>query len=316
LIVEAGTSDFHHRPVLIREVVDMLRSAGEGEIMDGTAGGGGHSLALLEAFPLCRILAVDRDPEALHAARARLDHYQERVEFVQDRFDRVLERRVSEAAPLDGILLDLGVSGHQLDVDSRGFTFRPDAPLDMRMEVSAAGQQTAAELLNHLSEEELIRIFREYGEEPQARRLARAVTLLRGDREFRVADDLTEAMAKAYRRSPSVKDKARIFQSLRIEVNSELESLDRALAAAEEVLVAGGVLVVISYHSLEDRRVKRAIQGWSEGCICPPGLPVCGCGFKPSGEAMTRRVVRPGEEELGENPRARSARLRAWRKAA
>ena len=293
-----------------------MEPAGHGEILDGTVGGGGHSLALLERYPECRILAVDRDPEALAAARATLASHGDRVRFVEARFDHAAESFVAERAALSGALLDLGVSGHQLDRDSRGFTFRPGAPLDMRMGGAGSGAVTAAMLLNEADEGELLRLFREFGEEPQARRLARAVTLLRGDRPFRTAEDLVEAMAKAYRRPPLAKEKARIFQALRIEVNHEMESIDRALPALRDALLPGGVLAVIAYHSLEDRRVKHAFRDWSSGCICPPGLPVCGCGVEPTGAVVTRQAVRPSDAEVEANPRSRSARLRAWRKAA
>jgi len=254
------------------------------------------------------------------------------VRYLQARFDHAAESLLAQGESISGALLDLGVSGHQLDLDSRGFTFRPGAPLDMRMggggsdegngavsgERSGEGsaEVTAAELLNEADESELLRLFREFGEEPQARRLARAVTLLRGDRPFRTAENLVEAMAKAYRRPPLAKEKARIFQALRIEVNREMESIDRALPALRDALLPGGILAVIAYHSLEDRRVKHAFRDWSSGCICPPGLPVCGCGVEPAGAVVTRQAVRPSEVEVEVNPRSRSARLRAWRKAA
>jgi len=306
----------HHEPVLVREVVELMEPTGHGEILDGTVGGGGHSLALLERYPDCRILAVDRDPEALAAARTTLASHEDRVRFVEARFDHAAESIVAEGGAISGALLDLGVSGHQLDRDSRGFTFRPGAPLDMRMGGAGSGEVTAAMLLNEAEEGELLRLFREFGEEPQARRLARAVTLLRGDRPFRTAEDLVEAMGKAYRRPPLAKEKARIFQALRIEVNREMESIDRALPALRDALLPGGVLAVIAYHSLEDRRVKHAFRDWSSGCICPPGLPICGCGVEPAGAVVTRQAVRPSEAEVEANPRSRSARLRAWRKAA
>jgi 16S rRNA (cytosine1402-N4)-methyltransferase len=309
-------NDFHHQPVLVREVVSLMEPAGRGEIMDGTVGGGGHTLALLERFPECRILAVDRDPEALSAARERVARYGGRVRFFEGGFEEAARAAAAEGPMLSGALLDLGVSAHQLDRDARGFTFRPEAPLDMRMTGDKSPGPTAADLLNTLEEPELLRIFREYGEEPQARRLAKAVTLLRGDRPFRIADDLIEAMAKAFRRPPTIKEKARCFQALRLELNREMEALDAALPALKEALRPGGILVVISYHSLEDRRVKRAFQGWSQSCVCPPSLPVCMCGGRAQGSLLTRRVVRPDEIELEANPRSRSARLRAWRKAA
>jgi len=306
----------YHEAVLVREAVELLEPAGRGEIMDGTVGGGGHSLALLERYPECRILAVDRDPEALTAARHRLAVHGARVRFLAARFDEAARLAGVSGPTLSGALLDLGVSGHQLDRDARGFTFRPDAPLDMRMSGAEEGTPTAADLLNERDESDLRRIFRELGEERRAGRLAKAVTLLRGDRPFRVAGDLVEALGKAFRRPPTPQEKARAFQAVRIEVNRELESLDEALPALREALLPDGVLVVISYHSLEDRRVKHTFQDWSGRCTCPPGLPVCACGVRSTGRVLTPRVIRPSAGEVEVNPRARSARLRAWRKAA
>lgn len=305
-----------HRPVMVEEVVAHMEPARDGEIMDGTVGGGGHSLALLERYPRCRILAVDRDPQALEAARVALREHEDRVRFMEARFDEAAASIAASNGRLSGALLDLGVSAHQLDVDERGFTFRPDAPLDMRMAAVGPNEPTAADLLNELDEEELGRVFREYGEETRWRRLAKAVVLLRGDRPFRVAADLIEAMGKAFRRPPTVKEKARVFQALRIEVNGEIEALDVALPALRDALRPGGVMTVIAYESLTDRRVKHAFREWSRGCICPPDLPVCACGRDPLGAPVVRRVVRPSADEVADNPRARSARLRSWRKAA
>lgn len=305
-----------HRPVLVEVLLDHLEPAGEGEIMDCTVGGGGHSLALLERYPRCRIVAVDRDPAALEAARMALKDHADRVRFIEARFDEAVASLGHEESSLAGALVDLGVSTHQLDADARGFTFRPEAPLDMRMAGAVSETPSAADLLNTMSAEELGRVFREFGEEPQWRRLAKAILLLRGDRPFRVAGDLIQAMGKAYRRPPRVKEKARVFQALRIEVNREMEALERALPALRDALRPAGVMTVISYESLADRTVKRAFAEWSRDCICPPGLPTCVCGGVALGALVNRKVVRPSETEVGENPRARSARLRSWRKAA
>jgi 16S rRNA (cytosine1402-N4)-methyltransferase len=178
------------------------------------------------------------------------------------------------------------------------------------------GARTAAEILNEAEEEDLRKIFREYGEEPQARRLAKAITLLRQDRPFEVAGDLIEAMAKAYRRPPMIKEKAKVFQALRIEANREMESLDAALPLLREALLPGGVLAVLAYHSLEDRRVKEAFANWSGRCTCPPDFPICVCGNRSLGTSLTRKPIRPTDAEVATNPRARSALLRGWRKAA
>jgi 16S rRNA (cytosine1402-N4)-methyltransferase len=305
-----------HRPVMVEAVLDHMEPARDGEIMDCTVGGGGHSLALLERYPGCRIIAVDRDPTALEAARMALKDYSDRVRFVEARYDDAARALGPAGSRISGALLDMGVSTHQLDSTERGFTFRSEAPLDMRMAGAAGHEPTAADLLNTMSEDELGRVFREYGEEPQWRRLAKAVSLLRGDRPFRVAADLVEAMGKAYRRPPRTKEKARVFQALRIEVNREIEALDAALPALRDALLPDGVMTVISYESLADRTVKRAFAEWSRDCVCPPGLPTCVCVGVALGALVNRKVLRPDETEVSENPRARSARLRSWRKAA
>ena len=207
----------------------------------------------------------------------------------------------------------------QLDRAERGFSFRHDGPLDMRMAGPGSGGGagvTAADILNEYGEDELVRVLREYGEEPRARPIARRVVSRRGDRPFRTSDDLKAVLDEVYGRGLTAQDQARIWQALRIEVNAELEQLDRALEALRERLAPGGVLAVIAYHSLEDRRVKNAFREWSRACVCPPELPVCVCRGAPLGETLTRKPVRPTEAEVEANPRSRSARLRAWRKAA
>ena len=310
-----GPEQTFHRPVLVEQVLAHLEPGSDGEIMDGTVGGGGHSRALLERYPACRVLAVDRDPMALAAAQDTLKAYHDRVSFVEARFDEAAAQLGDQGPRLSGALLDLGVSTRQLDLDARGFSFRPHVPLDMRMAGSARGEPTAGDLLNTLDEAALGRLFRS-GEEPRWRRLARAVVLLRGDRPFRVAGDLVEAMAKALQRSPASKDKARVFQALRIAVNQELDALGQALPALLKALLPGGVVSVIAYESMTDRTVKQTFAEWSRECICPPRMPVCTCRGEALGESVVRRVVRPTPDEVTVNPRARSARLRSWRKAA
>lgn len=304
---------FHHEPVLGPESVRRLAPCDGGLYLDGTVGGGGHARLILEACPDCRLVAVDRDPRALAAAREALAEFGDRVRFVRARFDRATDDPEVCERGLDGALLDLGVSSHQVDVDRRGFTFRPGAPLDMRMGDDGA---TAADLLNRASAEELARIFYEYGEERRSRALARHVVERRTERPFSTSDDLVAVIVRVMGGGVSAQDKARIFQALRIAVNGELEALEAALPALRDALVAGGVLVVIAYHSLEDRIVKHAFREWSRVCVCPPELPVCACRGRALGETLTRKPVRPGDEEVERNPRARSALLRAWRKAA
>lgn len=302
-----------HQPVMAREVLDFLEPGNAGFFLDGTVGGGGHTRAILEACSDCRVLAVDRDPEALAEARDALAPFRARVRFLAGRFDRAPRDPEVRDRGLDGALLDLGVSSYQLDADARGFTFRPGAPLDMRME---ADGRDALTLLAEASEEELARIFRDYGEEPRARRLAREIIKRRTSGGVCTSDDLVAALAVSLGRAPSQQDKARIFQAVRIAVNEEMEALEAGLPAIRDVMNAGGVLVVIAYHSLEDRAVKNAFREWSRTCVCPPESPVCTCRGEPLGETLTRKVVRPSQEEVARNPRARSALLRAWRRAA
>ena len=306
--------DAYHDPVLARDVVAFLAPAGSGLYLDGTVGGGGHTRLILEACEGCRVLAVDRDPEALEHARAALAELAGRVRFLQARFDDAPRDAEVRDVGLDGALLDLGVSSRQLESDPRGFTFRRGVALDMRMDPT--GGPDARTFLAEASEERLAQVFRDYGEEPRARRLAREIVKRRGTEPLETSDDLVAALAVTLGRSPSMRDKARIFQAVRIAVNEELEALERGLPAIREAMNDGAVMVVISYHSLEDRVVKNAFREWSRACVCPPELPTCTCRGRPLGETLTRRPVRPDAAEVAANPRARSARLRAWRRAA
>ncbi len=304
----------YHEPVLVAEVLGFLDPVDGGLFLDGTVGGGGHAERLLALCPGCKLIAADRDPEALTVARETLAPFRDRVRFLHCRFDQAASDVEVREEGLDGVLLDLGVSSHQLDDDRRGFAFRRSVALDMRMDTSE--KEDAAGFLAEAGEERLTRVFRDFGEEPRARRVAREIIKRRRTEPLRSADDLVAALTVALGRSPSARDKARIFQAVRMAVNEELETLERALPALREALKEGGVLVVIAYHSLEDRLVKHAFREWSKACICPPELPVCVCRGEPLGETLTRRPVRPSEEEVDTNPRSRSARLRAWRKAA
>jgi 16S rRNA (cytosine1402-N4)-methyltransferase len=257
---------------------------------------------------------VDRDPEALEHARATLADFAGRVRFLRARFDDATENAEVRDVGLDGALLDLGVSSRQLEADERGFTFRRGVALDMRMDPS--GGPDARSFLAEASEERLAQVFRDFGEEPRARRLAREIVKRRSTQALETSDDLVAALSVTLGRSPSARDKARIFQAVRIAVNEELDALERGLPAIREAMNEGAVIVVISYHSLEDRVVKNAFREWSRACVCPPELPMCTCRGRPLGETLTRRPVRPAAAEVAQNPRARSARLRAWRRAA
>jgi 16S rRNA (cytosine1402-N4)-methyltransferase len=300
----------YHEPVLLAEVLSLLEPVRGGLYLDGTLGGGGHSAAILAASDTARVVGVDRDPAALAEAAERLARYGSRFEGRAGDFADVAEALEEELA---GGLLDLGVSSRQIDELSRGFSFREGSPLDMRM--SGGGALTAAEVLNTYTEDELVRVLREYGEEPRAWPIVRRIAARRRERPLEASEDLVAILEDVYRYRLTVQDKARVFQALRIEVNREMESLDRALPVLRERLAPEGVLVVIAYHSLEDRRVKNAFREWSRACVCPPALPVCQCRGVALGETLTRRVVRPTPAEVARNPRSRSARLRAWRKA-
>lgn len=302
----------YHAPVMVREVLHYLDPAMGGLYLDGTLGGGGHTEAILDSNPDTRVIATDRDPEARAEAAERLGSYGDRVRIVASNFADAIEAGGIEPGSLAGALLDLGISSHQIDVDHRGFTFRPGAPLDMRME-GESHLATAAELLNESREEELADIFYHWGEEKRSRRLARLIVEKRADQPLRESGDLVELIDRAVPRA-GVQDHARIFQALRIAVNEEIAALKRALPAIREALEPGAVMVVISYHSIEDRVVKDAFREWSRECVCPPGLPVCVCRGEALGETLTRKPVGPTPEELETNPRSRSGRLRAWRK--
>ena len=306
--------DVRHVPVLLKEVLEYLRPERGGLYFDGTLGDGGHSEAILDAGVGVRVIGVDQDPEALEVAARRLARFGERVNLVRANFAEAAER---VAEPLAGVLLDLGLSSRHLDVTGRGFSFRPGTPLDMRMAGrSAEDLPTAADLLNELPERELADLFWRYGEERRSRRLAAEVVRRRSTHPFSVSDDLVSVLERVLGPRMGAQDKARIFQALRIAVNDELGALERALPVLRDHLEPGGVFVVLSYHSLEDRRVKDAFREWSRSCICPPELPVCQCRGRPLGEVLTRKPVFATAEEVEANPRARSARLRAWRKAA
>lgn len=312
-----GEEGSGHIPVLLREAVGALKVQPGGVYVDATVGGGGHSYAILQALGSGGLLiGLDRDPAALAAAERRLKGAQARVVLVKANFrdlKQVLDRL--GVVGVDGVLFDLGFSSLQVEAGERGFSFRRDAPLDMRMDPTE--KSTAAELVNQLPEGELARIIADYGEERWAKRIARAIVARRKLRPITTTGELAALVkdaipAPARRRGPH--PARRTFQALRIAVNRELDNLDAGLRQAFEVLRPGGRLVVISFHSLEDRVVKQFFQARSGGCTCPPNLPVCICGRKAELRVITKRPVRPSQEEVVRNPRARSARLRVAEK--
>jgi 16S rRNA (cytosine1402-N4)-methyltransferase len=274
--------------------------------VDATVGGGGHSQALRSTG--LEVLAIDRDPEAIAFARGRLGDAG--IRYLQAPYHAAETLEAVTAFRPDFILLDLGVSSHQLDAEGRGFTFRPGAPLDMRME----GQgESAAELLNQLDEDDLEQIFREYGDERRARRLAREIVRRRERAPFSISDDLVNAIRATLGPRAGPSEFARLFQAVRIAVNEELSGLEQALPAFRDALEPGGVLAVITYHSGEDRLVKLAFREWASACVCPPHQPVCTCRGRPLGRLEPRKPIVPSDEEIAANPRARSAKLRIFR---
>jgi 16S rRNA (cytosine1402-N4)-methyltransferase len=297
---------------MVEEVVALL--SGAKEVLDCTLGGGGHSEALLNAGS--SVVALDRDEAAIIEGRKRLAPYGTSGRFFAIRGDFGDIDRIPELAGrgFDGVLADLGVSSHQIDADERGFSFRPGALLDMRMDRRST--TTAAELLNTLDEAELSNIFREYGDEPRANRLARQIVHRRERKPMHVSDDLVDAIRGAFGARMGPGDFARFFQAVRIAVNDELATLEKALPLLRDKLKPGGTLAVISYHSGEDRLVKHTMREWSQACICPPRQLQCTCRGKALGELITKRAVRASPEQTALNPRSRSARLRAWRSAA
>lgn len=304
-----------HASVMVGETVELLDPHAGGRYVDGTLGGGGHAEAVLEACVRTELLGLDRDGEARRRAGERLARFGGRVHIEDATFDEIggcLARLGWDGA--DGILLDLGVSSIQLDAAERGFSFSRAGPLDMRMNRSAS--PTLSQWLHEVSERELVRVLREYGEEHRARRIARAI--LDAERRGELADTgvLAAVVSRAVGRSGAHHPATPTFQALRIAVNGELEILERFLADAYRWLRPGGRLVVLAYHSLEDRLVKRAFGAWARSCLCPRSAPVCRCGWSKKVRVLTPRPLRPSSAEVARNPRARSARLRAVERVA
>ena len=317
MAASGGGPEAPHRPVLLFEVVKLLAPERGGLFVDATLGLGGHSEAILEASPDTRVLGIDRDREAIRLASERLARFGTRFHAAHANF-RDIARVLAQAdePEASGVLADLGVSSLQFDTPERGFSFRHDAPLDMRMDASGA-DETAAELLERLPEEEIARIIYEYGEERKSRRIARWIVERRERGEpVRTTGELAGLVARAvgYKRGDKIHPATRTFQALRIAVNGELEGLDAFVETAVDLLQTGGRLAVISFHSLEDRVVKRALRRLSGYCECDRRAPACVCGARKAVEVLTRRPLTPNEQEVEENPRARSAKLRACTK--
>ncbi len=299
-----------HEPVLFNEVLEHLRPSREdGVIVDATVGLGGHAEGILERYPGVRLIAIDRDPEALERSRQRLTAWGDRVTFARGRHESLIDiLKQSGVAAVSGLVADLGVSSMQLDDASRGFSFRFDGPLDMRMGPEGS---TAATLVNSLDEGELARLLRDYGEEPMAKRIARAIVAARAVEPIETTSRLAEVIRGVKRSRPHEIDPSTLtFQALRIAANEELAGLDRFLDDAVGVLEPRARVAIIAFHSLEDRIVKRAFRRLEGECTCPPGMPVCGCGAVALVRVLTGRPVTASEVEIARNPRSRSAKLR------
>jgi 16S rRNA (cytosine1402-N4)-methyltransferase len=292
-----------HVPVLLAPV--LAAAAGASRAVDATLGDGGHAEALRGLG--AEVLGIDRDPAAIAVSRRRLGD--EGMRYIQAPYSAPAALAAVAAFRPEFILLDLGVSSRQLDEADRGFTFRPNAPLDMRM--GDAGP-TAAAFLNSAAEAELARVFYEYGDERQSRRLAREIVRRRGNQPFTISDDLVNAVRATLGPRAGPSEFARLFQAVRIAVNDELSGLAVALPAFRDALVAGGRLAVITYHSGEDRLVKLAFREWAAACVCPPQQPVCTCRGRPLGRLVPRKPIVPEPDEVAANPRARSAHLRIF----
>lgn len=305
--------NFFHKPVLLDETIRSLDIRPDGFYIDGTAGGGGHSRAIAERLTRGKLLSLDQDPDAVTAASERLKPYACATVF------RTNFSKMEEAAeqfgmiPVDGVLLDIGISSYQVDSPERGFSYHYDAPLDMRMSREGV---SAADLVNTLSWQELAGIISRYGEDRNARNIAQGIVRARAEKPIETTLELAEIVRQSVpatvRRKPGHPAR-KTFQALRIRVNGELDRLSEGLDAAFSVLKPGGRLAVITFHSLEDRIVKQRMNSWCEGCTCPPDFPVCVCGKKPKARLVGKSVT-PSQEELEENPRSRSARLRVCEK--
>lgn len=311
------TSVFRHIPIMKNEVLELLAPERGGIFADGTLGGGGHAEAVLERLPENgKLYGIDRDGDAIAAASKKLERFGSRFKSVRGNFFDMRSLLSAEGVRgLDGALLDLGVSSYQLDTPERGFSYNEDAPLDMRMDRSAS--MSAYDVVNTYSADRLAEIIRDYGEERYAARIARRIAAEREkapiETTLQLAGLIKEAMPAAARNEKQHPAK-RTFQAIRIEVNGELEELDAAISDIESFLNPGGVLAVITFHSLEDRIVKQAFKRFEEPCICDRRAPICTCGLKPTAKIITKKPLTASEEELEANPRSRSAKLRAIRR--
>lgn len=309
--------EFSHKSIMLEETISSLKIRPDGIYVDGTLGGGGHSLEIARRLTEGgRLIGIDQDGDAIEAATKRLEPYKDRVTIVRDNYVRI--RQVLDQLSIkgvDGILLDLGVSSYQLDKGERGFTYREDVPLDMRMDQRQT--LTARDIVNDYSEAELYAIIRDYGEEKFARNIAKHINAARQEQPIETTGQLTEIIKAAIPmkvRLHGGHPAKKTFQAIRIELNHELDVLRDSLETMIDLLNDGGRLCIITFHSLEDRIVKNMFRTSERPCICPPEFPVCTCGRVSAGKVITRKPIVPGEEELEDNPRAKSAKLRVFEK--
>ena len=304
---------FSHKPVLFEECMEALNIRPDGIYVDGTAGGGNHSFGIASRLGEGgRLIAIDQDEDAIRAASEKLAPFGDRVSVVRSNFRQVADVcRMLGIEEIDGLLLDLGVSSYQLDTAERGFSYQADAPLDMRMD--SRNPLTAYDVVNTYSEQQLRRILYDYGEERFSGRIASAILRYREERPIRTTGELVGIVKEAIpagARDGGHHPAKRTFQAIRIEVNAELDVIEPAIRSAVAMLKTGGRVAVITFHSLEDRIVKQTFADLATGCTCPKTLPVCVCGKKPTVRLVNRKPILPGERELEENPRSRSAKLR------
>lgn len=307
---------FEHKSVLLYETIENLNIKPNGIYVDGTLGGGGHSYEIAKLLTTGRLIGIDQDEAAINAAGERLSQFKNNVTIVRSNYSEI-KRVLTEIGvhKVDGILLDLGVSSYQLDTPERGFSYKEDAPLDMRMDTR--NTKTAKDIVNTYSEMELFRIIRDYGEDNFAKNIAKHIVRMREEKPIETTYELTEAIKAAIPMKLRVNTghpAKRTFQAIRIELNHELEVLKNTLQDMIELLAPGGRLCIITFHSLEDRIVKSNFRMNENPCTCPPNFPVCVCGKKPLGKVITRKPILPSEQELLENKRAKSSKLRVFEK--
>lgn len=304
--------EFHHISVLLQECVDNLNIRPDGIYVDGTTGGGGHSLEIAKRLTTGKLICIDQDLHAHAAAKERLKEHLDKITWVHDNFGNIAQiLQTLEIDSIDGMLMDIGVSSHQLDEAERGFSYQQDAPLDMRMDATKIF--SAYDVVNTYSEEDLNRVIFTYGEERWAKRIAQFIVAERKQKPIATTGELVDVIKKAVpkgARKDGPHPAKRTFQAIRIEVNKELEVLENAIDAATKHLSKGGRLCIITFHSLEDRIVKEAFRKLENPCVCPPQFPVCVCGCKPVGKVVTRKPILPSAQELEVNHRSRSAKLR------